>query len=803
MPAVLAAVYPMMVSAVTVLVAALVAPTLGYNIDVENAAVYHGPPDTMFGFSVAGYTDRDSSWVLVGAPRAQTQQPGIVRGGAVYRCAVNSTAGQRPAYASCQQIPFDVNGNNVAGGRAIDEKSGQWFGAMVTSTPGKDKLGVVVACAPRYVWFSSNQRRREPVGTCYVAKNGFSDVQEYAPCRTGAWGYHRQGSCQSGLGSAISKDGDRLFIGAVGSWYWQGRLYSLPVEEQARPLPPPQYFRSSRLGQLFSQHLFSRPDLAATSEGPSSEDDSYLGYSVAVGEFSGDLSQDVVVGMPRGANLTGKVVLYDSRLRNLFNTTGEQIGAYFGYSVCVADVNGDKLDDIVIGAPFYTDFANTEGKYETGRVVVAYQNPNHSFKRFDFLDGGKSKSRFGLALTSLGDVDWDGFEDIAVGAPHDGMGDEGAVFIFHGTKKGISGKPTQTILASEFAPQLRSFGFSVHGGLDLDGNKYPDLVIGAHDSGAAVYLRSRPVVHVQSSTEYQSAGSQLLDLEDESRRCRLEDGRQGVCIPVRFCLSYDGVGADKRAEFEVEFRLDARRPKSPRMFLRDRPGASSMNVTARAARGAQWCHEVVTFVEETVRDKLSPLVTEVHYSLVTRRPGRQTGALWPVLNLDQPPLASDTISIQKNCGVDGVCVPDLQMTARPNHATYLLGSRERLTLDVTVFNGREDAFEALFYLDLPEGVDYVVTERLEDSAPQPLLCSLRELGHEVLVCDLGNPLPVGSKVHFQVHLMPESTSEERQRHYRFTLTVNSTNAEAASTVSDNQLSLTLPIHIRTELAISG
>ncbi|XP_037075241.1 integrin alpha pat-2-like [Pollicipes pollicipes] len=239
------------------------------------------------------------------------------------------------------------------------------------------------------------------------------------------------------------------------------------------------------------------------------------------------------------------------------------------------------------------------------------------------------------------------------------------------------------------------------------------------------------------------------------------------------------------------------------MFLRDRPGASSMNVTARAARGAQWCHEVVTFVEETVRDKLSPLVTEVHYSLVTRRPGRQTGALWPVLNLDRPPLASDTISIQKNCGVDGVCVPDLQMTARPNHATYLLGSRERLTLDVTVFNGREDAFEALFYLDLPEGVDYVVTERLEDSAPQPLLCSLRELGHEVLVCDLGNPLPVGSKVHFQVHLMPESTSEERQRHYRFTLTVNSTNAEAASTVSDNQLSLTLPIHIRTELAISG
>ena len=34
----------------------------GYNVDVQNVAVYRGPEDTMFGFSVSGYTDRDSSW---------------------------------------------------------------------------------------------------------------------------------------------------------------------------------------------------------------------------------------------------------------------------------------------------------------------------------------------------------------------------------------------------------------------------------------------------------------------------------------------------------------------------------------------------------------------------------------------------------------------------------------------------------------------------------------------------------------------------------------------------------------------
>ncbi|XP_043190160.1 integrin alpha-PS2-like isoform X1 [Amphibalanus amphitrite] len=761
----------------TLLLLGPVPVTESYNVDVQNKVVYRGPDDAMFGFSVSGYTDQYGSWVLVGAPRAQTEQPGVVRGGAVYRCEAEIFGRALSSYTNCLQIPFDINGNNVAAGRAIDEKSEQWFGASVTSTPGRDNTGVVVACAPRYVWFSSNQRRREPVGTCYVAKNGFTDIQEYAPCRTADWGYHRQGSCQSGYGTAISKDGDRLFVGAVGSWYWQG--------------------------QLFSQHLYSRPDLSGTGEGPTSQDDSYLGYSVAVGEFNGDDQQDVVTGMPRGANLTGKVVLYDSNLRNLFNLTGEQIGSYFGYSVCVADLNGDKLDDIVIGAPFYTDYSNTEGKYETGRVVIAYQSSQHLFKRFDFLDGTKSKSRFGLALTSLGDIDWDGYQDIAVGAPHDGMSDEGAVYIFHGTKSGINKKPTQVIKASELEPNLKSFGFSIHGGLDMDGNQYPDLVIGAHDSNAAVYLRSRPVVHVESTVVYLSGSNKLLDLSPENLNCPLEDNRRVACVPLRFCLTYDGVGVDKRAEFEVQFRLDARRPKSPRMFFVDRVNQARMNVTTRAIYGEQWCYETTVFVEGTVRDKLTPLVTEVHYSLVTRGPGKGPSPLTPVLNLDTPPVTSDTLSIRKNCGGDGVCVPDLQITARPNHAMYLLGSHERLTLDVNVFNAHEDAFESLFYLDLPSGVDYVVTEKAEDSTNLPLLCTTKNLEHEVLVCDMGNPLPANSMVHFLVHLMPQSTSEEGQQHYQFTLSVNSTNAEDTTTVGDNELSISLPIRIHTELVVSG
>lgn len=40
------------------------------------------------------------------------------------------------------------------------------------------------ACAPRYVWFSTNKKRRDPVGTCFVAKDSFTEFVEYSPCRT-------------------------------------------------------------------------------------------------------------------------------------------------------------------------------------------------------------------------------------------------------------------------------------------------------------------------------------------------------------------------------------------------------------------------------------------------------------------------------------------------------------------------------------------------------------------------------------------------------------------------------------------
>uniref|UniRef100_A0A182UGV3 DUF4789 domain-containing protein n=1 Tax=Anopheles melas TaxID=34690 RepID=A0A182UGV3_9DIPT len=160
--------------------------------------------------------------VIVGAPTANTSQPGVIKGGAVYRCDIYDDY-------RCYLLPFDTKGNTYNDqNEQIDTKSNQWFGATVASA-GID--GPLVACAPRYVFHQLQPRkaeRVEPVGTCYLAKNNMQNFEDISPCRTAYWGYHRQGSCQAGFSAAITNDGSRLFIGAPGSYYWQGMYHTCP-----------------------------------------------------------------------------------------------------------------------------------------------------------------------------------------------------------------------------------------------------------------------------------------------------------------------------------------------------------------------------------------------------------------------------------------------------------------------------------------------------------------------------------------------------------------------------------------------
>lgn len=86
-------------------------PVSAFNLDIKTPLTQRGNRGDMFGYSVAQHIDQGNSWMVVGAPRAQTGQPDIIRGGAVLRCKINPHNLTGASAQFCQIIPFDARGN--------------------------------------------------------------------------------------------------------------------------------------------------------------------------------------------------------------------------------------------------------------------------------------------------------------------------------------------------------------------------------------------------------------------------------------------------------------------------------------------------------------------------------------------------------------------------------------------------------------------------------------------------------------------------------------------------------------------
>ncbi|GFS07348.1 integrin alpha-PS2 [Elysia marginata] len=116
----------------------LTPPAVAFNVDLKSAVIHEGPQNSMFGYAVAQHIDQSTNWVLIGAPRHQTRQPRVERGGAVFRCKTDSRN-------SCQEVPFDRQGNRGVLVRnrytQTEEKSNQWLGSTVQSS---GENGVIV-----------------------------------------------------------------------------------------------------------------------------------------------------------------------------------------------------------------------------------------------------------------------------------------------------------------------------------------------------------------------------------------------------------------------------------------------------------------------------------------------------------------------------------------------------------------------------------------------------------------------------------------------------------------------------------
>ncbi len=218
----------------------------------------------------------------------------------------------------------------------------------------------------------------------------------------------------------------------------------------------------------------------------------YFGASIAgVGDVNGDGRDDVVVGAPyaeNGQTDEGQAFLYLGTSSGLAATpawTGEggQDTAYFGAAVAGAgDVNGDGYADVTVGASYFDNGETDEGRafLFLGSAQGLPATPAWT------AESDQAEAYFGVSVAGVGDLNADGYDDVAVAATlfDAGETDEGRVAIYLGSAAGLSAAPDRTYDGEQ---EYAYLGTAVTGPGDLDGDGADDLVVGASGYGS-LYL---------------------------------------------------------------------------------------------------------------------------------------------------------------------------------------------------------------------------------------------------------------------------------------------------------------------------